>query len=127
MRTLHARLAALLCLATAVLVGGLRPISAQVVRRPQGWADASHGATVRPDYARVFGLDTVHDIRITIPPARFAEMEADLKSLIPAGPPGFARGRGGRPGGPGGFDPQQMAAMFEAAGDRKSTRLNSSH
>lgn len=116
MRMAHPRTAVLIGLTSIMLAGAVHSSSAQTVRRPQGWTDASHGPMTRPNYARIFALDKVHDIRITIPSARFAEMEADLKSIVPAGPPGFGPGRRGRPGGPGGFDPQQMAAMLEEAG-----------
>jgi spore coat protein H len=47
----------------------------------------------KPDYDRVFGMDRVHELRITIAPERFREMQADLAS--------FSRGRGGRAFGPG--------------------------
>ncbi len=94
------------------------PVGAQAVRRPAGWSDTTHGQSVRPDYRRLFALDRVHELRISIPPDRFNEMQADLKTIGPAGMPGLGPGGpggAGRPGGPGGFDPNQMAAMFEAA------------
>jgi spore coat protein H len=46
----------------------------------------------KPDYDRVFAMDRVHELRITIAPERFREMQADLAS--------FSRGRG-RAFGPG--------------------------
>ncbi len=108
----------------------LAQTSAQTVRRPAGWSDATHGPRVTPDHARLFALDRVHELRITIPADSFKAMQTDLTTLTPPGMPGFGGGPGGpggpgdpgrpggagRPGGPGGFDPNQMAAMMEAAG-----------
>src|SRR5262245_19690599 len=68
--------------------------AAQQVARPQGWNDATHGAKARPDYQRLFGLDSVHEIRITIAPEDYRAMREDLQTL--------GRGGRGRPGGPGG-------------------------
>jgi spore coat protein H len=42
-----------------------------------------------PDYGRVFALDRVHDVRITIPAERFQQMQANLAT--------FGRGRGAGP------------------------------
>jgi spore coat protein H len=90
------------------------PRQARVVR-PGGWNDATHGATVKPDYARLFSMDRVHELRITIPAASFKAMQEDLATIGPTGMM-FGRGRGGDvvvaapvevarmagPGGPGG-------------------------
>jgi spore coat protein H len=62
--------------------------------RPAGWDQASHDERARPDYARLFSTDVVHEIRIVIPRDRYDAMQADLQTLAPAFP--------GRPGGPGG-------------------------
>jgi len=85
------------------------------VTRPAGWNEQSHGPRTSPDYARLFATDRVHEIRITIPPAQFQQMQEDLKSLAPAGMPGMGPGGPGGPGGRG-FDPQQMMALMEEAG-----------
>ena len=84
---------------------------AQDAPRPAGWSDATHSSAVTPDYARLFAMDRVHELRITIPPDRYQAMQADLLEVLPAG-----RGRGAGPGfgGPGG-GPGGMAAMMEAA------------
>jgi hypothetical protein len=98
--------------------------------RPAGWSDATHGARVSPDYRRLFALDTVHELRLTIPRDEFQKMQADLATVTPPmfgpggpggrpGGPGGRGGFGGRPGGPGrggfgpGGDPQDLQAMFE--------------
>ena len=89
------------------------PAAAQVARpaRPQGWSDATHGSQTAPDYARLFAMDRVHELHITIPADKFVEMQNDLSSITPPMP----GGRGfGRPGGPGGGF-QQMAALMENA------------
>ena len=82
--------------------------------RPAGWADQSHGDRARPDYARLFNTNAVHDLRIVIPRDRFEAMQADLKTLAPAFPrfggPGPNGGRAG--GGPAGAD---LAALLEGA------------
>lgn len=101
--------------------------------RPAGWREATHGAKAAPDYARLFAMDKVHEIRITMTPDSFQAIQADLKAITPAmppmpggvpggapgagGPPAFPPpGRGGLPGfgppGPGGTNP--MAALMEA-------------
>jgi hypothetical protein len=41
--------------------------------RPAGWQEATHRRDARPDYARVFDIGRVHEIRITIPAARFSD------------------------------------------------------
>jgi hypothetical protein len=98
---------------------------AQAPSRPPGWTESSHGSRAAPDYRRLFGMDTVHELRITIAPDDFARMQADLKAIAPGfgpgGPmPGFGPGgprAGGPPGaapGPGGAPP--FAALMEAAG-----------
>jgi hypothetical protein len=72
-------------------------VIAQQVSRPAGWDETSHGSRTRPDYQRVFSLDQVHELHITIAPDRFRAMQEDLRSVLPAG--GF--GRGGPFPGPG--------------------------
>jgi hypothetical protein len=57
---------------------------------------------VTPDYQRLFAMDRVHELRITIPTDSFKAMQADLMTISPAGLPGFGRGRGGPGGPPGG-------------------------
>ena len=70
--------------------------------RPAGWTAATHGENGRPDYQRLFGMDTVHELRIVIAPDRFRAMQDDLQSLAPSLPQGF-RGMGaGGAGAPGG-------------------------
>lgn len=90
---------------------------------------SSHSARAVPDYGRLFAVDKVHDIRITIAPDRFHAMQEDLKTIGPPGgmrgfgPPPGARGAppgGGRGGGPplgpeGGGGRAGMQEMMEAA------------
>ena len=94
---------------------------AQETPRPAGWDDATHGRGVAPDYARLFSTDTVHEIRITIAPQVFSEMQEDLREVVPAVPGGL-RGRGG-PGGRGGAN--VMAAMMEAGIDACTDKAES--
>ena len=88
-------------------------VLAQQTSRPAGWDEASHGARTRPDYPRVFSLDRVHELHITIADDRFRAMQEDLRSVLPGGGRGGpfpGAGRGG-PGGPGGGNPfDAMAA-----------------
>ena len=83
-------------------------VRAQNVRRPAGWTDATHGPNAKPNYARLFSLDRVHELRIVISAESFQQAQADLKAVTPAMPPGMP-GRGG-PGG--GAD--AMAALMQA-------------
>lgn len=96
-------------------------VSADAQRaRPAGWTDATHGSNAAPDYERLFALDRVHEIRITIPPDQFAAMQEDLKTVgrIPGG---FGPGGGGPGAGPGGgFDFQQMIEAGAAACDGRA-------
>ena len=69
-------IAAVLGLGT--FVGWNRPSelsAAQAVNRPSGWKESSHGSEAAPDYARLFGMNTVHDIRITISPENYRAMQ----------------------------------------------------
>ena len=98
-------------------------VIAQQVSRPAGWDETSHGSRTRPDYQRVFSLDQVHELRITIAPDRFRAMQEDLRDVLPGG--GFGRGgpfpfpgagRGG-PGPAGGGDP--LEALTAACREKK--------
>jgi spore coat protein H len=116
-----------LALITAIVAGTSMSVTsgqtvalAQATGRPAGWNDATHGANVAPDYARLFSTDRVHEIRITMSADNFKAIQADLKAIMPAMPampPMPPGGRGGAPGlpgapGPGGVNP--MAALMEA-------------
>jgi hypothetical protein len=112
--------AAAIVLAGWSFVTPLTPaVIAQPESRPPGWDEASHGPRAKPDYDRLFSLDRVHELRITIPPDRFRAMQEDLSTVVPGG---FGRGGpfpgAGRGGGPeagrGGAVPD-IAAMMEAA------------
>src|SRR5688572_2936542 len=97
--------------------------------RPAGWTAATHGESARPDYQRLFAMDTVHELRIVIAPDRFRAMQDDLQSLVPSFPQGLrglgpggagqpgAGGRGGfgfaLPGQPGQAGLEQFAAFAE--------------
>ena len=69
--------------------------------RPAGWNAATHGENGRPDYQRLFGMDTVHELRIVIAPDRFRAMQDDLHSLAPSLTQGFGAGAGAPAGGGG--------------------------
>src|SRR5688572_6429300 len=71
--------------------------------RPGGWSPATHGNQARPDYARLFALDRVHELRISIDAAAFRAMREDLKSVLPIG--GIPSGLAGAPSGPAGGGP----------------------
>ena len=90
--------------ATASMVAGQ-------ASRPTGWTEASHGAKGAPNYALLFAMDKVHELRIAIPADQFKKMQEDVATVGPPMPPGMGPGGPGR----GGFDPQQMQALMEAS------------
>jgi hypothetical protein len=69
--------------------------------RPGEWSPATHGNQARPDYARLFALDRVHELRISIDAATFRAMREDLTSVLPFG---------GIPYGPAGAPPARSGA-----------------
>jgi hypothetical protein len=86
--------------------------AAAQVERPAGWNESTHGARAEPDYQRLFGMDTVHEIRITISAEHYRAMQDDLQTIGPG------RGGRGRPGGPGrGLAPGGDGFPPPAAGD----------
>jgi spore coat protein H len=111
-------------LAASVLACGLgvaglaNPVAqAQDTARPAGWEDSTHGRRTAPDYDRLFAMDRVHELHITIAESDFRAMQADLAAVTPGPPPGMPAGPPGfgppGAGGFGGFD--QMAALMEAS------------
>ena len=50
---------------------------------------------MKPDYAGLFALDPVHELRISIDAATFRAMREDLTSVLPFG--GIPSGRAGAP------------------------------
>lgn len=67
------------------------------VARPEGWTEETHSNDVDPNYAVVFPDDKVNTITITIDPADWEAMQADMTGIL--GEPGT----GGSMGGPGGM------------------------
>ena len=53
--------------------------------RPIGWSPATHGNQARPDYAGLFALHPVHELRISIDAATFRAMGEDLTTVLPFG------------------------------------------
>jgi spore coat protein CotH len=95
-------------------------VIAQQVSRPVGWDETSHGSRTRPDYQRVFSLDQVHELHITILPDRFRAMQEDLRSVLPGG--GFGRGgpfAGPGRGGPGAAGGGNLIDLAAACRDKK--------
>jgi spore coat protein H len=72
-------------------LGTASPPPSQV--RPIGWSPATHGNQARPDYAGLFALDAVHELRISIDAATFRVMREDLTSVLPFS--GIPSGRAG--------------------------------
>jgi hypothetical protein len=68
--------------------------------RPGGWSPATHGNQAKADYARLFALDRVHELKISIDAATFRAMREDLKALLPIG--GIPAGLPGGPPAPAG-------------------------
>ena len=76
-------------------------LAAEAPARPQGWEERTHGASAAPDYARLFTLDRVHELRIAISAENVRKMQDDLQEVVP-----IARMMGrGRSGGPPPPDP----------------------
>jgi len=71
----------------------------EATARPEGWTGLTHGDEAEPNYAVVFPQATVNTLTITIDPADYAAMQADLNALL--GEPGEGGGFGGGPGGGG--------------------------
>lgn len=87
--------------------------------RPAGWDEASHGSRTRPDYERVFSLDRVHELHITIASDRYRAMQDDLRTVLPGG-----MGRGGPfpgagRGGPAVGGPAALEGLAAACRDKK--------
>jgi spore coat protein CotH len=81
------------------------PAASATIVRPAGWTEATHGDQAEPNYAVVFPQDKVNQITISIDPAAWAAMQADMTELL--GDPG-SRGFPGAGGMPAGG---QMPAM----------------
>lgn len=81
------------------------------VTRPAGWTEESHSNEADPNYAVVFPQDKVNTITITIDPADWEAMQADMTDLMgekgtgQTGSGGFGGPGGGQP--PEGFQPQE--------------------
>lgn len=85
------------------------PAQQQTVERPAGWSDETHGNKVDPNYEVVFPQDKVNQLTITVDPATWEAMQANMTELY--GEPG--QGRGERGGGMG----------FGAPGDQPPSPL----
>ena len=110
------------CAWSAVALGAPQDVPRPQTARPAGWQAATHGDSAPPDYARLFGTDTVHELRIVIAPDRFRAMQDDVQSLAPSMGAGMglalgAGAAGGRAGGPGGLpgpaELKEIAAFAE--------------
>jgi hypothetical protein len=110
------RILAAVGLAALWMAWGIGPTVSQAQReRPEGWDDATHHRRVAPDYDRLFAMDRVHELHISIAPDDFRAMQEDLRTITPGmpGPGGGRLGGGGLGRGGGGFD--IAAAVEEAA------------
>jgi hypothetical protein len=83
--------------------------------RPPSWTDATHSNDADPDYDRLFAMDRVHQIHITITPGDFAAMREDLQTVIGGGFLGV--GRGGQGGPPRGDDFGALTERFAVIAD----------
>jgi hypothetical protein len=79
------------------------------VVRPEGWTEETHGNDVEPNYDAVFPQDKVNQITITIDPADWEAMQADMTEIL--GEVGTGEGGGiggfGQPPGDGDFTPPE--------------------
>src|SRR5687768_16917644 len=103
---------------TVSTVVGRRHERAQASPQSGGWTEVTHGAGVRPAYARLFATDRVHAIRITISAERFRAMQADLRLLTPPMPSGQPRFE--RPA----VDGSDPPALPSFGGDRRNGPTN---
>jgi hypothetical protein len=60
--------------------------------RPEGWTEETHSNDVEPNYGVVFPQDKVNQITITIDPADWEAMQADMTDIL--GEPGTGQNRG---------------------------------
>lgn len=67
--------------------------------RPEGWTDETHSNDVEPNYEVVFPSDKVNTITITIDPADWEAMQADMTDILGEPGTGGGPGGGGFPGG----------------------------
>jgi hypothetical protein len=84
--------------------------------RPDGWTEETHGNDVAPNYDVVFPQDKVNQITITIDPADWEAMQANMTDIL--GEPGTGPGAMGRPGGdftpPEGMEPPAGSSTPQA-------------
>ena len=72
--------------------------------RPAGWVESTHGRQAVPNYSRLFAMDKVHELTITIAPESFLRMKSDLETIVPM--PGTPFGPFSSPGGRGVVGPR---------------------
>lgn len=78
------------------------PAADEEAARPDGWTEETHSNDVEPNYDVVFPADKVNTITITIDPADWEAMQADMTEILgEPGTGGFGGGPDGRPGGGG--------------------------
>lgn len=70
--------------------------------RPAGWSEDSHGADADPNYDVVFPAETVNQLTITIAPADWDAMLANMTDIFGAQGTGSRQGGGRPPAGGGG-------------------------
>lgn len=89
--------------------------SEEETTRPNGWTDATHSNDVDPNYDVVFPEDKVNTITITIDPADWEAMQADITEIL--GEPGTGEAMGRAGGGMPGQDFKPPEGMEPPAGD----------
>ena len=81
---------------SVVLILGVLATASMVVTgqaaRPAGWTEATHGAKGAPNYALLFAMERVHELRIAIPAGEFKKMQDDVATVGPPLPPGMGPG-----------------------------------
>lgn len=89
-----------------LLIAAALPSSAQMVERPDGWADASHGNRVPANYDMVLPDDRINEMYISFSPESWAAEEADMVDIY------GERGTNDGGGFGGAGNPRQMQAMM---------------
>jgi spore coat protein H len=97
LRQIESTTGVFLAVAFSMAVSSAAPAERQ--GRPAGWTPETHGSNAIPNYERVFSLDRVHELRISISPEVYRSMREDLQELSPMGAArSAARGRSGGAG-----------------------------
>lgn len=92
--------------------------AAQVVERPEGWTDESHGSRAPANYELVLPDDQISEIYITFTPESWQAEQDDMIEIY--GEPGTSEVRGPGGGGPGRLPLPDISELAESLGRSES-------